>query len=314
MQLWLGESEANRKIYQQMVAFWKDAPDRLPLAEQQSWDRISWKIERRETAGKVHQPTRQSWSYWPVAAACAALLLLAIAYLTFQPTEQPAEILMSSLSTQMGEKRIVHLSDGTKVKLNAGSELLFPIKFAGSTRRVRLHGEAFFDVAKNPEKPFVIETSGADIVVLGTSFNVAAYIDKPLTSIAVLTGKVKVKGHLGQQEVVLGPEYMAEINRTDGEMKTVRFNPDKVIGWKDGKLVFEGVSLEEVLHVVGQWYGYNIIIPSEINLSKKQDYYAIFDNASLKHVLDNLSFTYQFSFQINHSQKKVVLMRINPPP
>lgn len=170
---------------------------------------------------------------------------------------------MNKVIISYGKKSMIVLSDGTKVWLNAGSQLVYPSVFSSKTRQVTLIGEAFFDVAKNPQNPFVVRASDVSVQVLGTRFDVSAYPDDKIIQTVLEEGKVNLKysgkGILGREYVVeMQPNQMVEFDKTSGEANSKMVDVSKYISWKDGMLEFEKVDLGRALMQVERFYNVKI--------------------------------------------------------
>ena len=199
-------------------------------------------------------------------------------------------------TTQKGEKLTVMLPDGTLVKLNAESSLKYPKAFTDQ-REVYLTGEAFFEVARDTTKPFVVATRHLFTTALGTSFNINAYSDAE--EVTLLTGKVRIDDD-NRSEILLPGEMVAYEN---GAIKKSRNVPLHHVKWKDGILVFHETPLEEGIKELERWYGVKIDIK---NLSKPEvNLTGLFDNQNLENVLKSLSYTARFDFSIEG--KKVLI-------
>jgi len=170
---------------------------------------------------------------------------------------------MNKVIISYGKKSMILLSDGTKVWLNAGSQLVYPAVFNGKTRQVTLIGEAFFDVTKNPQNPFVVRASDVSVQVLGTRFDVSAYPDDKIVQTVLEEGKVNLKysakGILGREYVVeMQPNQMVEFDKTTGEASSKLVDVAKYTSWKDGMLEFEKVDLGRALMQVERFYNVKI--------------------------------------------------------
>jgi ferric-dicitrate binding protein FerR (iron transport regulator) len=170
---------------------------------------------------------------------------------------------MNRVVISYGKKSMIVLSDGTKVWLNAGSQLLYPAVFSGKTRQVTLIGEAFFDVAKNPQNPFIVRASEVRVQVLGTRFDVSAYPDDKIVQTVLEEGKVNLKylrkGILNREYVVeMQPNQMVEFDKTSGEASSKIVDVSKYVSWKDGMLEFEKVDLGRALMQVERFYNVKI--------------------------------------------------------
>ena len=158
---------------------------------------------------------------------------------------------INTLSTAKGETYQVRLPDGSLVALNAASSLTYSTSLnERGERRVRLTGEAYFEVFEDKEHPFIVESKGQEVKVLGTKFNINAYDDEAATKTTLLKGSVRVNNE------VLLPHEQSIING-DG-IKVVKVNVNPVVAWKDGRFVFKDTSLDEVLRQLSRWYDIEI--------------------------------------------------------
>ena len=144
------------------------------------------------------------------------------------------------------------LADGTNVWLNSDSKLEFPNTFVGDERRVKLAGEAYFEVAKNKAKPFRVEVDRVEVVVLGTSFNIHAYDEAVKTTLVEGAVKLNVAG----KAYSLSPGFEANVDQ--GGVKIVKSDVYEQIAWKDGRFVFREKRLEEVMSILSRWYDFEI--------------------------------------------------------
>ena len=170
---------------------------------------------------------------------------------------------MNKVVISYGKKSMIVLSDGTKVWLNAGSQLVYPAVFSNKTRQVTLIGEAFFDVTKNPQSPFVVRASDVSVEVLGTRFDISAYPDDKIIQTVLEEGKVNLKysenGIFGRDYVVeMNPNQMVEFNKTSGEASSKLVDVSKYTSWKDGMLEFEKADLGRALMQVERFYNVKI--------------------------------------------------------
>lgn len=173
----------------------------------------------------------------------------------------------NTMTTPKGRHFQVTLPDGTKVWLNAASSIRYPTIFMGAERRVEVSGEAYFEVTKNPTKPFLVNVAGkAEVEVLGTQFNVNAYENEESINTTLLEGSVRVI-LLGQKirpgrEVILQPGQQAQI------AAAIRVIPnadvDKVIAWKNGLFNFEGATLQEVMKQLERWYDIEVVYEKDV--------------------------------------------------
>lgn len=166
-----------------------------------------------------------------------------------------------TLKIPRGGEYVLILGDGSTVYLNAESQLTYPARFSDSERRVRLIGEAYFEVAKDSVKPFIVETEPLQVRVLGTKFGVRAYPDEECIKTTLKEGKVSVAAKTEQR--VLIPDMQAVFNKSDECMEVKKVDVNQFIGWKDGRLIFDNCPLEQVLKDLGRWYSFDVIFDRE---------------------------------------------------
>jgi ferric-dicitrate binding protein FerR (iron transport regulator) len=179
-----------------------------------------------------------------------------ITYSAGSETGEEAAGLYNTLIAPYGAEFSLQLADSTRVWLNAGSRLRYPLQFTGGTREVELEGEGYFEVASAKGRGFVVKTNGVEISVIGTSFNVSAYDGRVVTTL--LEGKVSLaKGNVAL--MMLHPNQQAVMEK-DGE----RFTVYPVVArnyslWKDGIFWFEDVELGTILEHVARWYDVTLV-------------------------------------------------------
>jgi len=168
----------------------------------------------------------------------------------------------NTLATANGETYQLTLSDGSKVWLNAGSSIRFPVAFTGGERRIEITGEAFLEVAKNPEKPFITKVGSSEIKVLGTIFNVNGYANEGDVKTTLLEGKVQVSG-AGHSTIIVPGEQAQYKN--DGTIRVERdADIEKVTSWKNGLFVFRNDELPVVMHQLERWYNVKVTYKGQI--------------------------------------------------
>ena len=163
------------------------------------------------------------------------------------------EIGYNTVNVPYGGTYTVELCDGTKVYLNSGTTLEFPSRFDGKVRSVILKGKAYFDVARNVSKPFVVEVDEMKVKVLGTSFNVKSYVDEPGVYTTLVEGSVAILRD-GQPEKKIKPGEQAYYNKGVGTLSIAEVDVKEFTSWKDGVFYFKDIALEEILRIVSRWY------------------------------------------------------------
>lgn len=161
----------------------------------------------------------------------------------------------------------VMLADGTKIFLNAGSELRYPVAFTANKRKVFLKGEAYFEVTRDTARPFCVETAEQNIQVLGTIFNVYAYPDEPMNYTSLMSGKVAVTDKRTGTDRVLEPGQQVVLDVVTGKAAIQEADMQQVLGWRNHDLIVKEETLEVIMAKVARWYDVKIQFAHE-NLKK----------------------------------------------
>jgi ferric-dicitrate binding protein FerR (iron transport regulator) len=247
-----------------------------------------------------------------VAASITIALISLVSYLWIATNgadlQETQQIIQYSKSNPMGQKSLITLPDGSKIKLNSGSTISYDSRFGLTNRMVELKGEAFFDITRNPSSPFIIKSGELATKVLGTSFNVRYYEDEDNIQVLVVSGEVTVSDNLGSY-FVLNPHDVLEYYHYDKQVKkSVCTDFKSIIGWKDGLLIFSDESFSEVVDKIRQWYGVEIIL--EEGVSVEGYYTGEYQNKSLETVMDGISFTSEFDYSILNDNKILIKKKL----
>ncbi|MEQ7799681.1 FecR domain-containing protein [Pedobacter sp. ASV1-7] len=175
-------------------------------------------------------------------------------------TGTSGESVYNTIETPLGGQYQVKLNDGTKVWLNAGSRLRYPVLFAGNERKVELTGEGYFEVTHDQKKPFKVVSAEQTVVVLGTRFNVNNYQDEPAVKTTLLEGSVRVTTN--QLTKLLKPGEQALQSGKDIKVTTV--DVEQIMAWHKGDFAFEGVALKTIMRQISRWYNVDVVYQGEI--------------------------------------------------
>lgn len=171
-------------------------------------------------------------------------------------TTGKTELAYNTLVTPRSGQYQVALPDGSRVWLNNASKLRYPTSFPGKERKVELTGEAYFEIANDRGKPFVVKLKDEEVQVLGTSFNINAYEDESFTQTTLLTGAVRVKA--GHSEVTLRPDEQAQWTE-NGRLKVLKNIPSEdIVSWKKGFFYFGKAPLTEIMRQLARWYDIDV--------------------------------------------------------
>lgn len=249
----------------------------------------------------IKNDTSFNWRY--IAASIVLLGSIIWSYLLLENNQEKLAIDDTNRQewierhAPIGSKSTLRLPDGTVVYLNSESTLKIPKKFAADKRIVYLEGEAFFDVSEDKKRPFTIYSGSLSTTALGTSFNVRAYPEDKMLSVALVTGKVKVVNLRLDTSQILNPNEQLTYNAEEQGFEKMNFDTELVTSWHKGILIFQDSDFNEVVHKLERWYGVSFEIQKFPDYQK--EYRGKFDDQSLEEVLQVMSFTSGFNYEIN---------------
>ena len=164
----------------------------------------------------------------------------------------------NKLTTPIGGEYSLVLSDGTKVFLNADSELKYPVEFSDGKRIVDLKGEAYFEVHKDSLRPFIVRINGAEVTVLGTSFNVNTYGDDGQIYTTLVNGSVRVSSVKNGQAEVLKPGMQSVMDVQSGQLTVREVDVEPYVAWREGRFVFRAMTLDLIMRQLQRWYDFEV--------------------------------------------------------
>ena len=202
------------------------------------------------------------------------------------PARTSEKLAYNKVNVPRGGEYQLTLSDGSKVQLNSMSSIRFPVQFAQDCRLVELEGEAYFEVAKDKEKPFIVKANGINVQALGTSFNIRAHKDDKSVAVILISGKVKVDD--GRHEAYMKPNERLVCNLTNGQFEKSELHPNASnLLWRSNELALYGESFEEICTMLTRMYNCKFIFKNE--KAKQYTYHGIIKNGSLNNVLEYIS-------------------------
>jgi len=192
----------------------------------------------------------------------------------------------------IGSRTVVQLSDGTEVNLNYGSKIKYPRNFTGDTREITLSGEAYFDVAQNPDKPFIVKAGKLNVIALGTEFNVNAYPDDDVIATTLVEGKVIIEKILPDNKIgrigTMVPDQHLTYNSKTGKISSNQVNVEDYIAWKEGKLVFDNTPILDVTEKLSRMFNVEFQVADDV---KDLTYTVTFADDPLYLILDLMTET-----------------------
>lgn len=318
---WRNQNIDNEKVYQEMYQAWHSKmQDEHNFDSQLAFQKLTHRIQTEipmtlsyESKSNSKQAKISFRRYiLRVAAVVAFCLIVVTIWRQNNERQKNDNQSITELKPKLiekinpkGQKIQLRLSDGTKIWLNSESKLTYPSEFhSNNTREVTLEGEGFFEVAHNPDKPFIIHTSNTKVQVLGTSFNVRAFADEKNIETVVVTGKVKIAESENEANfIVLSPNEKGDFSLQNKRIKKQTVNPDKYIAWREGVLKFENSNMSFIIKELERWYGVNITVsnPNLLNCHLTGD----FKNESLENVLIFMQKALDIQFEINKKEVKI---------
>lgn len=242
---WLTDEQHAEEKNSALYEYWTNVKGSTELNLEDKLQRVYGKAGVRVSMQKKN--------YWlrPLRyAATIAVLMVSVYTAHVWTKKQYADVATIEKYVAPGEMQLIKLPDETMVHINAGSLLLYPEKFVGSTRTVFLIGEANFKVKKNAEQPFIVRSSTMSVTALGTEFNVRAYADDRDMEATLLEGKVKVVCGYEGKNYILSPGEQVFYNKMTGESSLAKVDVADATAWQRGELVFRSVTVKEIAAVL----------------------------------------------------------------
>ena len=211
---------------------------------------------------QMQPPKRQRRiSWWKIGAAALLPALLFVGAYAYFPSKKYARPQPFTVVADPGHKTQIYLPDGTHVLLNSDSRLTYCSDFNVKNRKVKLEGEAFFDVSKKDDKKFTVETGTINVVVHGTAFNVSSYADDPLIKVALLRGEITLEDRGNPKRTVqMAPDQKVLVSKETAQWSVAGCDSQIESLWTQNMLKFDEATVGEVFRKLERWYGMDIHI------------------------------------------------------
>lgn len=296
---WLKEDVANAQLLEDAKAAWnasgKSQFSDVTFNTAKAWNTIQEKIKKEDSVSSLNSSSNTKWIY----RIAAVLVLSLFSTWYFLNRNESVEQLVAQSTN---ERLMVTLPDGSKVWLNSHSKITYPKTFNTTQRAVTLEGEAFFDVTKNPEQPFVIKNTDFEVKVIGTSFNVLAYTKLNDVVVTVVTGTVAFQSNSGNS-VLLTKNETGVLNKITRSVAENVNNNANFMAWQNGKIEFDNTSIKSVCATLKNYFGVDVVVENQNVYNCK--FTGSFKNPTLKEVLSVLENTLNLKTKVN--QKSVTI-------
>jgi len=336
---WINANPENKEFFDRLRQVWAEQEDFTSLLKEnreKDWKKVSSVFKDQNPIPSKGKTIRLYSRWWQrIAAVFLLFICTTVGYFIGRENTQqaflPGSVAYHEIVVPIGEKSEMTLSDGSRIWINAGSKVRFPNQFNDKSRDIWLDGEAYFEVASDKTKPFLVHTSDIDVRVYGTKFNLKAYADEDIIEATLVEGLVSLETrnllNNTKEEVFLKPNHKAiylkkrtksleseiihEISSPLKPRKIVISNPIKVessISWREGKLEFFEESFENIAVKLERRFGVEIRI--EHDQIKKIKYTGVLKNISIEQALKAIQLTANFNYVINDN---TVIITDNEP-
>jgi ferric-dicitrate binding protein FerR (iron transport regulator) len=329
---WVGLSEENRLYFSQFQLIWVQSEEEKHTNDNH-WEQLLNRIEDRENTtirwnNLAEERKERSFRVMKYAAVFTGFLVLsAIFFYLMKVRPSAVTVAENVIEVPYGSKMSLTLPDHSKLWINSGSKVVYDHRFGVDHRRIRIEGEVFFEVAKNPKLPFIVQAGNVSIRALGTAFNVKAYPEEKLVETTLVHGSVEVNKAGEKKSVLLKPSEKIVIKNVNKSKENINLassefvkgnkqtidsassgevvvnqdvNVEKETAWKEGKLIFERESLENLATKLMRKYDVSFSFQDEELKSYK--FTGTFNDLSLEQIMEALSFSAPVDYDIFEKQ------------
>jgi len=304
---WVNENIENEILFFETQKNWEILNLKNTMKEanvDNAWEKVKSRIEREnelkaktETNNVFHLSTFMKY-------AALGLLLIGVGFVSSRIYKNSIEknSIIEYLATNTDKNEVI-LSDGTIINLYPNSKLMYHKQFATNERKVKLVGEAYFNVTKNPDRPFIIEVQNTEVKVLGTSFNINSNLPEQQVEVFVESGLVQVTKKNGQEEsVLIYPGDLVTVSKNSiNQAKNTNIN---IVSWKTKQIVFKEESLDNVISTLNKAYKTNITCNDTTILNLK--FTTTFRNQTINSVLSVICLAFDLKTIENNNEIKLV--------
>lgn len=297
---WISLSKENEELFGQIAFIWNVRKSETDSETLRALRNTQAKLGIGQSPQVVKPAASRKRKAFVYAIAGMCIMLISL-FLLFVKSK-PSPVIYTTSRSKPGQKIKVTLSDSSVVSLAPESEIKYPVKFDEHQRDVYLQGEAFFEVSKNPHKPFVVHSGSWATKVFGTKFNVLAFDKAPKMIVSLVEGKVQVSS--AGKQYPLKPGQQLVLDKSDNRIYLHDFDEEEVTGWIKNKLVFKNTRLVDAADAIERLYDVKIVFSDKAILD--HTIWATFEDESLNRVLESLKAAGGLTYKI---EGRVIYMK-----
>lgn len=305
---WINSSHKAKDTYSDLERIWSQryfSEEDMELVSQEESREKIWESAFENEESSKHGRFNSSFFIKLVAAIIILLTTTFALFYTFDTNqEEVLQVTTTIKQTLPGQKSTITLRDGTVVSLNSGSKISYLSNYNDSLRIIKLEGQAFFDVFKDKTKPFIVKCRNLEVEALGTSFDVNGFSDVSI-QVSLLSGSVRLKlsGELEDNNMILNPGEFSIVDKNNEFIKKGIFNPEEILAWKEGRLIFEDALIGEIIPKLELWYGVKIV--NFLSVNSEKPFTGTFEKENLDNILHNMGRVMDFDYKINGNIVKI---------
>lgn len=297
---WMGKSTENRRLYSEQKRLWHlfEMHQKVQkIDERKAYQKISNQLFSRKKINIL------GWMQRVAAVLLLPVIVASAIYFYSEKNDRTQfSTVYNTVETPLGMRSSLTLPDGTRVWLNAGSKISYPVLFSNKIREVSLSGEAYFEVKKDKSWPFVVATKNMNVLVSGTTFNCNAYPENNQVQTVLVEGEVTIANQSATEVESMSPGELATFNNSNQQITKTKTDLQKYIAWKSGKLMFRDDKMNKVVEKLERWY--NVEFEIEDKEIANYVYTATFIDESLDQVLKMLSLSAPIRYTISERNKQ----------
>ena len=280
---WFRQCASKEEFFMLFETAWKESPDEMPRdVQERMYRRLSRELDEKKTK-TILLRSRFSWKVWPQIAVACIIIVLGLVNYRMNDKQKQLSTQNFTVLAEKGQRAFITLPDSTKVWLNSDTKISYPADYG-----LKEVGEAYFEVAKNPDKRFIVEAKGMQVEALGTSFNVNAYQNDNKIIASLFSGSVRVS--YDRHMAILKPHESVKVDLLNRSFSRYKDESMQNIAlWRKNEITFDGESLEEITHIMSRLYNTTICIEDES--LKKVCYIGTIRNNNLENFIDIINLT-----------------------